>query len=161
MFLATDLELRQRFYTRYISKIPAITQFCFNSLRLGPISDESSIVDFGFLEEYRITLYCCAVGTTVADKDYLKLDPEYILDWFRLLEIHFTSGEKDYLEWVDFERVPYVSNSKNYLCALTVTDGGRVTCSETSYFHEHPCLNGYRLNTNASPFYHDKIEMLS
>ena len=136
IFVSTDMELRQWFYDSYNGKIPAFTQFCLNTFRLGPISNTETVTGFRFIDdEYQATLFCCALGSSIFDKDDPKLDFEYILAWFRVLGQHFTSREKPYLEYVDFERVPWVSIDKNYLCGLRVTNEG-VTCGETGYFYE-------------------------
>lgn len=138
VFLATDFSLRQGFYQLYRGqKIPAITQWCLNTFRTGPISDNETVTGFRFIDdEYQATLFCCGLGNTFADIDALKDDLENMVAWFSLWEKHFNSDELNYMEPVELKRVAHVSTDKNYLCGLTLEDQGVVTSSETGYFNQ-------------------------
>ena len=140
IFIAIDPELRQSFYVLHQGKIPAITQFCLNTFRMCPISPSEYVERLLMLDEYDDTIRDCALAVTIVDKSrFTGSGFKNILLWFSLLNNHFNSekeeDEENYLDWVEFNRVPAVSMEKNYLCGLTVKNG-KVISSKNSYFNE-------------------------
>ena len=140
IFIAIDPDLRQAFYVLHQGKIPAITQFCLNTFRMCPVSNSEYVTNLFSLDEYWDTISCCGLGNTIVDQRSLKnASFKNLLLWFSFLNNHFTSkkeeDEENYLECVEFNRVPFVSMEKNYLCGLTV-ENGKVSSSENSYFNE-------------------------
>ena len=137
-YLAINHENRIRFFYLFRGKIPAITQILFETLTVGPLGKENFVYRFALNNDYYETYIAARLSSTILDFNETKFNYfNFYLWWFQMLDHHHQSSRRDYLEFVDLDRVSLTTERPNYLACLSVHNG-KIYWKKASYFNELP-----------------------
>ena len=110
--IATNRNLREKFYASFQGKIPAITQFLLNAIRLGPIDDDNGelyVSDFKLDSNWEYIVCLSSLRGKLFDTEYLQETEEGFLDlikWFELLEQYCAPQSLFFTHFVSLTKTP-------------------------------------------------------
>ena len=120
MIIAVDLKYRQQFYSHYVGKVPAITQFILDNVRVGRVPEGYNIRQINFDPMYK------HFSKEAGLPELFRLDFKdnnffRILAWFHLLDLHFSKDDLFFKHFVNLKKTPFLSNKPLTLTSLSQT----------------------------------------
>ena len=123
--IASNMELRMRFFARYERPVPGITQFLFDIFRVGELPDGSQITHYTYSNEYLEYL------------DNMRLEDCFLYD---LNENRYDEHVIGYIIW--FNQLNKIDNHRNSLSE-----------SSNFYFHNYAPLIKTSLNSQETLYF--------
>ena len=150
LIIATDDNLRGKFYDLYHGRVPGITQYLLNTIRIGPLDNNyyvnEIILDNAVLRDLRRYVY--EIYFTISPET-IEYEFAAIIIWFKQLELLFTNNNLFFAHFVELEKTPLISDQKLTLTGFNQNNAQFLSNSnlnnrsvlETVWFHLKAILN--------------------
>ena len=114
LYLATLPNLRNEFYKIYNGKVPAITQFLLNSIRIGRLNDQFYVSEIK-LDKVMDEIDSCGLDCSSVNSYPTAVNANLLKVWFESLEKLFADNTLFFSHFVSLEKVPLALGSKQTL----------------------------------------------